>query len=134
MHHGSEDHRELVAVFDNEAQMAEHAALLREEEWRFVQERFKHERPKLVLNFRQQAGSSERQQSCSRPELSVARPPSYSEPTAGHVSNPEEAESLTEGGHPNTRNKRQRVSGEFQGLQTADQEIVEELPEYAQIA
>jgi hypothetical protein len=132
MHHGSEDHRQLVAVFDNEAQMADHAVLLREEEWKFVQERFKHGRPKLVLNFRQHRGNAACQQSC--PELGAARPPSYSEPTTSHASNSRDAEASTEDGHPNARNKRQRVNGEFQGFQAANPRNDEELPEYAQIA
>ncbi len=126
MHHGSEDHRQLVAVFDKEDQIAEHAALLREEEWKFVQERFKHGRPKLILNFRQHTSSSGHQPACDSSEPSVARPPSYSELTTSHVSDLKEADL-------NARNKRQRVNGDFQGHQPADSGIEEELPAYAQI-
>jgi hypothetical protein len=129
MHHGSEDHRQLVAVFDNEIQMAEHAALLREEEWKFVQERFKHGRPKLVLNFRQQTGDSGCQSSSSGSAPGAAQPPSSSGPTTSHIEDPEGAESLTESGHSIARSKRQRVNGEFQANPGND----EELPEYAQI-
>lgn len=126
MRHGSEDYRQLVAVFDKEDQIAEHAVLLREEEWKFVQERFKHGRPKLVLNFRQQTGSSGHQSACSRSELSVSQPPSYSELTNSPISDLKEAEL-------NARNKRKRVDGESQTHQPANPGVDEELPEYAQI-
>ncbi|KAG4427223.1 hypothetical protein IFR05_017294, partial [Cadophora sp. M221] len=36
MHHGKQDTRELVAVFENEAQMKVYLAGVREEEWRFT--------------------------------------------------------------------------------------------------
>jgi hypothetical protein len=125
MHHGSEDHRQLVAVFDKEDQLAEHAVLLREEEWKF-QERFKHGRPRLVLNFRQQTGSSGHQSACGRSEPSVSQPPSYSELTNSPISDLKEAEL-------SARNKRKRVAGESQSHLPANPRIDEELPEYAQI-
>ncbi|PVH75718.1 hypothetical protein DL98DRAFT_315416 [Cadophora sp. DSE1049] len=53
MHHGTQDTRELVKVFENEVQMKAHLSEVREEEWRFTQE-LQRGRPglKLKLNFR----------------------------------------------------------------------------------
>ncbi|KAL5319359.1 hypothetical protein ACEPPN_012410 [Leptodophora sp. 'Broadleaf-Isolate-01'] len=55
MHRGEQDTRELVAVFENEAQMKVHLAGVREEEWRFTQE-LQLGRPVLKLNFRKGEG------------------------------------------------------------------------------
>ncbi|CZT12789.1 uncharacterized protein RAG0_16493 [Rhynchosporium agropyri] len=51
MNHGKQDTRELVAVFENEAQMKAHLAGVREEEWRFTQE-LQLKRPVLKLRFK----------------------------------------------------------------------------------
>lgn len=48
--HGAEDNRELLTVFENHAQMKAHSAFLREEEWKFTQQRF--DQPKIVHNLR----------------------------------------------------------------------------------
>ncbi|CZR60176.1 uncharacterized protein PAC_10072 [Phialocephala subalpina] len=49
MHHGDGDNRRLVAVCDNHAQMTMHLNSVREEEWRFIQER--RSQPRLALNL-----------------------------------------------------------------------------------
>lgn len=49
MHHGDGDNRQLVAVCDNHAQMMTHLNSVREEEWRFIQER--RSQPRLALNL-----------------------------------------------------------------------------------
>jgi hypothetical protein len=133
-HHPSEDHRRLVAVFDNEDQMAEHAVSLRDEEWKYVQERFKKGRPNSILKFRQTTGDSGRQSLSSSLGSSAAQPPSYSEPPIMQVTNSAEAESSTQDGTLYARNKRPRVDGDFQGLQTVNSESDEELPGYDQIS
>jgi len=131
-HHPSEDHRQLVAVFDHEDQMSEHAVTLREEEWKYVQNRFKPGRPKSILKFRQ-PGELGRQSSNSCLGASILQPPSYSEPSTMRTAGPSEAVDPVEDDSLEARNKRQRVGGEFQCLQTADPEIEEELPGYDQV-
>jgi 2EXR family len=132
-HHPSEDHRQLVAVFDNEDQMAEHAVSLRDEEWKYVQERFKQGRPKSILKFRQATNASECQSSSSHCGSMDTQPPSYSEPPSVQIAEEVEAGSLAQEESSNARNKRQRVDGDFQGLQAANTERDEELPGYDQI-
>lgn len=134
-HHPSEDHRQLVAVYDHEDQMAEHAVMLREEEWKYVQDRFKQGRPKSILKFKQAAVDSPCQGPTTAAGTSAARPPSYSEPPTTQMAGLSEAESSTQNGLLNARNKRQRVDGEFQEHQAAnpDQQNDEELPGYDQI-
>jgi hypothetical protein len=48
--HGSEDTRQLVTVFENDTEMKAHLNFLRDEEWKFTQERF--HRPKIDHNLR----------------------------------------------------------------------------------
>ncbi|KUJ11570.1 uncharacterized protein LY89DRAFT_227657 [Mollisia scopiformis] len=50
MHHGSGDNRQLLAVFDNQSQMMTHLSSVREEEWRFIQER--RSQARLTLHLR----------------------------------------------------------------------------------
>ncbi|KAE8442936.1 hypothetical protein EG329_002540 [Mollisiaceae sp. DMI_Dod_QoI] len=50
MHHGDGDNRRLVAICDNYSQMMMHLSSVREEEWRFIQER--GSKPSLRLNLR----------------------------------------------------------------------------------
>lgn len=133
MHHGLEDHRQLVAVFENDREMKAHAASLREEEWRFVQERFQQGRPKLTLNFRKQGQDSRRQSSSSGSGVTIEHPPSYSDIAASHGSDSEEAESSTQNRSADERNKRQRVKGKFQKLLGINLRRIDGLPDYAQI-
>jgi hypothetical protein len=134
MHHGLEDHRQLVAVFENDREMKAHAASLREEEWQFVQERFQQGRPKLKLNFRKPGDYSRRQSSSSGSGVTVAYPPSYSELTTSHGSDSEEAELSTQNRSANEGNKRQRVKGEFKKLLAKGPRSIDELPDYEQIS
>lgn len=48
--HGTEDSRQLLTVFENSAEMKAHLAYLREEEWKFTQQRFNQ--PKIVHRLR----------------------------------------------------------------------------------
>ncbi|KAH7310024.1 hypothetical protein BKA65DRAFT_559341 [Rhexocercosporidium sp. MPI-PUGE-AT-0058] len=70
MNHGKQDTRELVAVFENEAQMKVHLAGVREEEWKFTQE-LQLGKPVLKLNFRRVEGRKD--------AGGAAEPPSYSQ-------------------------------------------------------
>lgn len=133
MHHGSEDRRQLVAVFENGNQMKAHAASLREEEWRFVQERFQQGRPKFKLNFRQRRDDLTHQPASSGSGATAEHPPTYSETGASHGSDSEEAESSTQNRNPDTRAKRQRVEGEFNSVQATSSRSGDELPDYDQI-
>ncbi|KAE9374340.1 hypothetical protein N431DRAFT_335330 [Stipitochalara longipes BDJ] len=131
-HHPSEDHRQLVAVFDHEDQMSEHAVTLRDEEWKYVQDRFKQGRPKSILKFRK-TGELGRQSSGNCLEASIVQPPSYSEPPTMQTADPIEADCPIQDSSVDAGNKRQRVGGEFQGLRAADPESEEELPGYDQV-
>ena len=130
--HTNEDKRQIVAVFDHEDQMTEHAATLRDEEWKYVQDRFKQGRPKSILKFRQ-PGELGRQSSSSCLGASIVQPPSYSEPSSMQTTGPSEAADPVQDESVEARNKRQRVGGKFQGLQAADPESDEELPGYDQV-
>jgi hypothetical protein len=50
MHHGTEDHRQLVKVFERQWEMNAHLQYLREEEWQFTHRHF--ERPKIAHKLR----------------------------------------------------------------------------------
>lgn len=52
LHHRDEDGRQLVAVFDGHTQMKEHLNAMREEEVKFLKERFKYKKAGLTLHFR----------------------------------------------------------------------------------
>jgi hypothetical protein len=131
-HHPNEDHRQLVAVFDHEDQMSEHAATLRDEEWKYVQDRFKQGRPKSILKFKK-TGELGPQSSTNCSGASIVRPPTYSEPTTMQTRSPNKADQPTQDDSLEARNKRQRVGGEFQGHQAADPGSEEELPGYDQV-
>ncbi|MAD87394.1 MAG: hypothetical protein CL912_30920 [Deltaproteobacteria bacterium] len=93
MHHGHQDTRELLRVCENEAQMKEHLAVIREEEWRFMEE-LKKERGwaggggklKLKLNFKDVDGKGKEkmiekeqdEQRCGSAAVKKADPPVYS--------------------------------------------------------
>jgi hypothetical protein len=131
MHHGSEDHRQLVAVFENDKEIKAHAASLREEEWKFVQERFHHQRPKLKLKFRERRDDSTVQSSSSGLGATAGHLPSYLETAVDHGS--EDAESSIPDENEDARAKRQRVEGEFNSLQATTLRSGDELPDYDQI-
>lgn len=133
MHHGSEDRRQLVAVFENSNQMKAHATSLREEEWQFVQERFQQGRPKFKLNFRQRRDDSTYQPSSSGSGATAEHPPTYSETGASHGPDSEEAESSIQNRNPDARAKRQRIEGEFNNVQPTSSRSGDELPDYNQI-
>jgi hypothetical protein len=133
MHHGLEDHRQLVAVFENDREMKAHAALLRMEEWRFVQERFSHGRPKLTLKFRKQRPGSRRPSSSSSSGVTVEHPPSYSDTAASDRLDSEEAKSSTQNQSENEGSKWQRVKGKFQKFIATIPRNIDHLPDYDQV-
>lgn len=51
--HGEEDARQLVAVFDSHAQMKDYLGVMREEEVRFLKERFEGKNSGFKLKFRE---------------------------------------------------------------------------------
>lgn len=57
LRHGAEDTRQLLAVFENSAEMKAHLAHLREEEWKFTQQRFNQ--PKIVHRLRRVVNNGE---------------------------------------------------------------------------
>lgn len=63
MHHGREDTRQLVKIFEKQWEMNSHLHYLREEEWQFTHNRFN--RPKIVhkLRFVREKEESERKSS-----------------------------------------------------------------------
>ena len=65
IHHGAEDSRQLVKIFDKQWEMNSHLHHLREEEWQFTHNRFN--RPKIVhkLRFVREKGESEQRSSNS---------------------------------------------------------------------
>jgi hypothetical protein len=60
LHHGSEDTRQLVKIFEKQGEMNAHLHYLREEAWQFTHNHFN--RPKIVhkLRFARDKGESER--------------------------------------------------------------------------
>lgn len=60
MHHGSDDNRQLVKVFEKQWEINSHMHHLREQEWQFTRNNF--ERPKIVhkLRFIRERGESEK--------------------------------------------------------------------------
>jgi len=120
-------------VFENDKEMKAHAASLREEEWRFVQERFHQGHPKLKLKFRQRTEDSTNQLSSSSTRDNVQHPPSYSDPDLSHDSEPGEAILSNQNQSADERAKRQRVEGEFNGVLPSSPRSGDELPDYNQI-
>ncbi len=82
MHHGSEDTRELVAVFENDAQMKARLSLVREEERRFTQQ-LQLGKPKLTLKFRQAKAGDEKEDKSTpfKFPVVVSNPPEYEKGT-----------------------------------------------------
>lgn len=59
--HGNAE-RELVAIFDDYGAMKDHLKYLREEEWRFTQERFVRPKPSFILKLQRARDMRERAQ------------------------------------------------------------------------
>lgn len=65
IHHGSEDNRQLVKIFELKSEMNAHMSFLREEEWRFTHDRF--DRPKIAHKLRWARERRESAQESSSP-------------------------------------------------------------------
>jgi hypothetical protein len=80
IHHGDEDGRQLVAVYENDAQMKSHLNRIREEQWRFTQENFLGSRPKLNLKLRRPSEGATNSYSgtCGTTRGKTPYPPAYS--------------------------------------------------------
>jgi len=86
LRHGSQDDRQLVAVFQDYAAMKEHQRLLREEERMFTRERFANPQPSFMQKLRQAREASESSSKSKdvapvSPPLFVASEPSLEPPS-----------------------------------------------------
>jgi hypothetical protein len=70
---GETDNRKLLAVFENYAEMKAHLAYLREEEWKFTQQRF--DQPKIVHKLR---WARKKEDSERTPTMDIQKAPSTS--------------------------------------------------------